>query len=153
MSPEVALVQLLQGTATLTGDRAAAATGLAAIVGTGSAARIYPVNVPQSPGTPGRPKYPAITYMLISQPREHHLTGSSEWAAPRYQIDCWSKSFAEALNMGRLVTRILDGYAGTVGSGDTININGALVEDARDLYDEDEQVYSRAVDVIIMHNE
>jgi hypothetical protein len=77
---------------------------VAAIVGT----RVYPRKLPQSV------IYPAIRYQRISTNRSQFrdLTGFAHYAMPRFQIDCYTLSEAEAIALGQAVFLRLEGFAG-----------------------------------------
>lgn len=110
----------------LTGD-----TGIEALV----ADRVYPVRLPQ------KVTLPAITYQLISDPRDPHLRGVTGRARPRFQIDSYALTQLSADVLGGLVRQRLDGFKGEFSDDAsppaTITVQGVFFETAMELFDED----------------
>lgn len=106
--------------------------------------RIYPQVLPQDP------TLPAVTYRRISAIRVRSQDGPSGVARPRYQLDAWSRSYAEADAVAAAVRTRLDGYRGDIG-GETIQ--GAFADVDRDLYDEALRLHGRSADYLVWHEE
>lgn len=90
-----------------------------AIVGT----RVYPVVLPQTP------LYPSIRYQRIDTvrgPYRKMATGRSEYARPRFQIDCFATTAAAAQALADAVRSVLDGFSGTSAS---VQIGSVALED------------------------
>lgn len=117
---------------------------IASLIGSGSAARLYPVKLPQGP------TMPAITYQTISGQRVHSADGASGLSGPRIQIDCWGSTYAQADALFEAVRKRLDGYRGPAGSKD---IQGAFFDTERDFYEADAELYRKSADFIIWNTE
>lgn len=130
--------------------------GIAAVIG----ARFYPIKAPQNA------QYPLVTMQQIAEVRFPHLRGSSELAAPRYQIDAWAKesggtaAFRAAQQLGELIRDRLDGFAGlltdaTVSPDETYQV-AIIFNDERDLFETDQALggfYRRSTDYVIWHKQ
>jgi hypothetical protein len=95
--------------------------GVGAIVGAGSAARVYPIILPQA-GT-----FPAVTYQRISTPRivTATLGGQNARVKCRMQLDCWAETFAQAKALAAAVRSAMLGAATFT----------AIALDERDMYE------------------
>ena len=132
-------------------------TAVTDVAGTADALRIYPNVIPQAPGTPDQPKYPAATYRRISGPREHTLQGRAGLASPRIEFTCWAKTYAEATQLRDAISSALDGFSsdisGPLGGENGLEVSPILAEDGPDTYDVDEEVHGRQLDLICWHAE
>lgn len=115
-------------------------SGVAALVST----RVYPVLLPQNP------TYPAITYQRISGPRVPIYDGPSTMAAPRFQIDSWSETYAGAKALAEAVREAMDCFHGTM-SPVTVGVCEIITE--TDLYDDEARVFRVLQDYRILHRE
>lgn len=106
--------------------------------------RVYPVYLPQSP------IYPAITFQRISGPRVRSLTGPSNLAHPRIQVDCWAATYNAAKELADAVRIAIDGYSGAMGDH---TVYGAIVETDRDFYEPEALVARITLDIILWHDE
>lgn len=113
--------------------------GLAALVGT----RIYPMLLPQ------QPTLPAVTYQRISTPRLHEFEASF-LPHPRFQFDCWAGDFLAAKNVAEQVRLALDLYTGAMGA-ETVEVS--IVEDERDTYEPDVDIWHSMVEAVIWYEE
>jgi len=86
--------------------------------------RIYPNAVPQGKAMP------AITYQQISGPREYTTDGPVGLVMARYQVNCWTETYAEARQLGEAVRLTLNGYIGTI---ESLQIYGIFLENEGDL--------------------
>lgn len=125
-------------------SRLSADSNITAIVGALPNCRIFPVKMPD------KTAMPAITYFRVSGPRVESFQGSSTLAHPLFQIDCWAKTFQAADNLASKVRNSLQGYAGTTAS---VRIQGILLENDLDLYEEDTETYHRVMDFRIWYDE
>ena len=78
-------------------------TDVAAVVST----RIYPVLIPQGAALP------AITYQLLSSEPFAAHDGHTGHTKDRFQINCYSTSYATAKDLAEKVRLALSGYSGT----------------------------------------
>jgi len=106
--------------------------------------RCYPVMLPQNP------VYPLILYTKISGMRDHHLNGSSGKAHPRFQIDAWGETYAQAKSLAGAIRDALDSYEGTV---DTTKIGSCLLISEIDTYESEIKIFRTIMDFIIWHDE
>lgn len=123
-------------------------TAIAAIVGSGSAARIYPVKLPQ--GT----KTASIVYMRISGAGIYHMAGPSGLAMPRYQIDAWALTGDAATTLANLIKDRIDGFRGVMGTGPAaVTVQGVFMVDEREDYDDTVAMSRMSRDYFIDHEE
>ena len=87
-------------------SRLGAVAGVTALVST----RIYPDQGPQ------KPTDPYITFRVVSERHEHHMTAAAGGVFARVQIDCWSRTSEDAAAVGEAVRNALQGWTGTAGS-------------------------------------
>jgi hypothetical protein len=123
-------------------DLLEASAGVTAIVGSGSAARIYPLLVPQ-----GFENYPAITYQVISENREPELTQQNGLFQARVQLNCWARTYAGARALKEAVRNCIDGSSSTFTSG-------AFLENGIDSVEESEgsrpgRLFAKRLDVLV----
>lgn len=109
----------------------AANSGVSALVGAGSAARVYVSRAPQ------RPTYPLIVITVVSDVGDKHLTGPSGVRDARFQVDAQAASFGSAKAVGDAVLDALDAHSGAMGSATTqyvsVENQRADYEDGADL--------------------
>lgn len=105
--------------------------------------RMYPVRAPQAPVKP------YITYQRVSGQRLHDLDGALGWARPRFQLDCWATTYLGALTLAGAVRSRLNGFHGTL---TTLRV-AILLENSRDDYEEEPDLYRVIQDYIINHAE
>ena len=96
--------------------------GLTAVVGN----RIYPVRLPL------RADYPAISYFRVSRPTTRTFGGTVAGASPRFQFDCWAKSYADAKAVADQVIAALDGFSGTMGGPGGVEVQAVYLENEMD---------------------
>ena len=114
--------------------------GLTALIGTAPAVRLFPVIMPQ-----GTDK-PAVTYQLISSPREVASVADPGMVRSRYQFTAWAETNLAARNVIKQVRLALERYS----SGIMAN---AFIETEYDVFDEAAILYGRGLDVIVNHTE
>lgn len=121
------------------------------LVGTGTAARIFPMQLPQALEV-----WPAITYQVVSGRPEYNLQGAAGLAEIRLQIDCWAAqrgkadAYAQVRELAEAVRGALSGYRGTVG-GHTIQ--SCFLESRRVLHEPEVQVFRESLDFTIGYAE
>ena len=104
--------------------------------------RLYPLHLPQAP------RYPAVTYQLVSASTEQHLRGQSALRQARFQFDFWSPDAAEAWAMAEALRAGLDGYRGP--AGDHFITTAWLALD-QDNYEQGVQAYRVTHDYDVMY--
>ncbi len=111
--------------------------------------RIFPNRLPQ-----GIVK-PSIVYTLISDAGDYHMQGASGLAHPRYQIDAWAQTVDLAASLALAIKNAIDGYRGTMGSGDAlVNVQGVFRDSAgREDFDETARLYRSGRDYFIWFGE
>lgn len=103
----------------------------AAIKESGEDDRIFPGLVP-----PGETRV-SITYNLITELLDYHMSGSSGLMNNRIQIDCWAPTRVEAVHVAGLVFDRLSGFKAVVEYGSaspkaTVDVKGIFHDNGRD---------------------
>ncbi len=111
------------------------------------ASRIYPVLSPQ--GT----RSPMVVMHRVSTFRDHSQAGSSQRAEVIMQFDCKASTPMDARSIAEVVRLSLDGFAGSMGPGPSLEIQSSFVDNERDGYDEDLDLHVSSLDVEISHFE
>jgi hypothetical protein len=113
---------------------------LSALIG----ARVYPGRLPVGA------TLPAVTYQRVSGRHEYAQTGPAGLARPRFQLDAWATTYAQADQVAAQVRAALSGYTGTVLG---VPINGAFLDTEMDLWDAATETWHHTTDVFIWHAE
>lgn len=115
--------------------------GVSAIV----SSRVYPQKASQGVSLP------CVVYQRIGTTNRFlHHTGTTDSALSRFQIDCWAKTPAQALQLSQAVVGCLHGWKGTEGSE---QIYYSQVVDTQDGFDLETGEYVIPMDVEIFHKE
>lgn len=120
--------------------------GVSAMIGD----RVYGARLPKSC------TMPAIMFRRISGSREvtHDDGTTGSYCKSRFEINCYGATYESAVNLGRLVSSLFDGFRGTMGTDprdhevDQIEIN-----QPRDSWDNDQERHRRQFDAIFHHRE
>ena len=104
-------------------QRLAAFAGLTALVGGASAPRITPHLLTQDTA------YPAVTYFVVSAPRETAMGSDPGIVHARMQVECWALKYLDAVNVAEQVRLALQRYRGTVAG--TVILD-TFIDDMRD---------------------
>jgi hypothetical protein len=121
-----------------------------ALVGSGANARIYPQAMPQNP------TFPAVIYMVVSNPVKESHSGNSALAHPRFRINCWSQDYIQAKTLAREIRRALQGFKGIMGGAGGVDVDGVDFEDGSgggDLFDDELQIHGVQMDCVIWHDD
>lgn len=110
---------------------------IAGVVGT----RVYPLQLPQNS------TLPAITYMVTSGDPTHCMGEDSGVAAVCFQLDIWTESYADALDVFRRLKDAIDMYAGTVAGVDIQNLAVTNWMDVDDPEPMEPKIYHRSIDI------
>ena len=99
--------------------------------------RIYPMRIPQGASLP------AITYFIVSGGPINTKDGAATDHQDTFQVSCFTTSYDTIQDLYSAVKAALERYSGTVASTEvhTITYTGHV-----DLYEEDAEVYHRAID-------
>ncbi|HKQ02637.1 MAG TPA: DUF3168 domain-containing protein [Actinomycetes bacterium] len=116
---------------------------LMALAGADGRLRIYPQVLPQDV------KLPAITYKRISETEVRSQDGPSGLVRPRFQLDCWAKTYAEADAVAAAVRDRMDGLRNDDGG----NLQGVFADTSRDLYDPALRLQGRSRDFLFWNEE
>lgn len=100
--------------------RAAAASGLAALIDT----RFYPQLMPQNP------TYPAVTYMLVAAPRETAMGADPGIVYAHLQFSAWSLDYLEATQVAEQLRVAFQRWRGTVGDVEILDTLDWMAHDA-----------------------
>lgn len=139
---EATLVDLIKGSA-----------GLAAFIGTGDTARVYPVRIPQDDSKTLRGRAdPAMAFSLVSVERVSAFGDDTGLTYSRYQFGCWADTLDDALGMANALRAVLQRYRDPAGE------NGVPVEDIMLLtenqqFDETVESYGVLVDYQVIWQE
>jgi hypothetical protein len=119
--------------------------GITALVST----RVYGNRIPQGA------TLPCIVITRISTPRilTHDTVGSAGTASPRFQIDAWGDLDGTVKPITDAVRAALNGFKGAMGSGNTVNVQVAYVDEERPQYDGETNLWRSQSDYIIWHEE
>lgn len=117
--------------------------GVSALVGQ----RITPV---KRGTTDGWEQLPAITYQRISNQRWHDSQGLGGLARPRVQLTCWGSSWSSARSVADAVRRALEGWKDPNADPP---VDGVLVQNDLDLYDEETDTHYVPIDVFVWQRE
>ena len=112
--------------------------GLTALIG----ARLFPLKIPQNV------TYPCIRYTRVSGPLELAHDGPVNLGHPRYQFDVYDPLHDVAWQVARQLEFALHGYSGAMG---TVAVGASIVEDMREDYNDQLDVYRVMVDAILWH--
>ena len=126
-------------------------SAITALIDSGSAARLYPLVVPQTAALP------AIAYQKISSPKEQAHTGSSHLCRSRIQFTCEADDYSTVKALAIAVKQCWDSFRGIVNLGtlDSLAIDGCAVDNDVDSARERGAAVSPVVrlDVLIWHYE
>lgn len=78
--------------------------------------RVYPVQMPQNP------VYPALVYSLVSDRGLDWLSGDGGMQWPRFQFDCYARTYTQAKRLARTLRLALNGASETVGAIDICRV-------------------------------
>lgn len=118
--------------------------GVAAALGTGAAARVYPVKLPQAPALP------AMTYLRISGDRGRTTDGPNGYGFARIQLDLWGDDYAALKALSRTIRNVLDGHHGLMGAA---IVQDTVLENDRDSYEDSVKLFTVGVDVVLTFDE
>jgi hypothetical protein len=106
--------------------------------------RIYPVRLPRGV------TLPAITYLIVSAPRDETQQGPSGLVYTRLQVSCWGEDYDAAKAVSEAVRRTLDGYRGTVAD---LRIDGVELLSERDDIEPEPGTYQSVLDLRVKYAE
>lgn len=124
-----------------------------ATIATITGGRVFPVPLPQ--GT----EYPAVTFFIVSELRDHTLTEPTNIARPRVQIDVWTIGRNDMHALSKAVRRALDGFSGTVSGVDPYSapfiskLQGVFLENRQELYEPDTKTQHGVLDFFVWNDE
>ena len=106
----------------------------------GSKARIYPGVLLQAG------KYPALTYQLVTDLPQHHMTGRSSLEFARVQVGVYDTEYKPARRLASQVVNAVSGYRGRMGS---VTVYEATVEGPRHFFLSDLKLHELQLDVLL----
>lgn len=123
-------------------------SGIAAVVSD----RVFPIILKQGE------KRASIVYQRISGLGDHNMQQPTGLNRPRYQIDCWSLTTAEANSLANLVKERIDGFRGEMPYGTNspqsfVTVLGVFFTDEREDYDAASMLYRVSRDYLIWFRE
>jgi len=99
--------------------------------------------------------FPVLTFQMISSRHDHDIQGAAGACTARYQVDCWSRSLAECVELAEAVRQALQGYKGTMEDDHiffiTLDDQNNLDEAPKD--GSDQWLYRREQDYLIKYRE
>lgn len=102
--------------------------------------RIYPDVAAQGS------EFPFVVYNLTRLAASDTKSGVSTLDEERYDLNCVSSSYAQAIGLSEAVRGALDRYSGTVNG---VNIQSIQFTDFETNFDDDNDVYVAVVEVVI----
>jgi len=114
--------------------------GISALVGT----RVFPTVMQQGVDMP------AICYTIITSSRYEALTQDTDLVDNLVQIDCYSETYPEVRSVYQAVRAALQRYQGTNAA---IEIVDAVIDDERDIREEETKLFRTSVDYLITFRE
>ena len=108
--------------------------------------RMHPVNLPQNI------RYPALSYMQVSNVRERDLCGPAGFAHPRISINSWSETYIGARDLAEAVRVALEGFRGQF-TPTGARVGSARLDNELDGDEPDVGIYRVLQDYIISHAE
>lgn len=105
---------------------------------------------------PKKAVMPAIMFRRISGGREttHDPETTGSYCKSRFEINCYGKTYADAVNLGRLVSSLFDGFRGTMGTDPNDHeVDQVEINQPRDNWDNDQERHRRQFDAIFHHRE
>ena len=109
-------------------------------LGLACASRIYPLRLPLEV------VLPAMTYQMISDPKNYTQSGQDKLCEPRYQFNSWGANYADAKTLAEAFITAIGGYKGSMGA---FTVYASFAEDSRDNVDPVTGRCWVSVDVII----
>ena len=125
-------------------SRWTSAAAVTAIVGAGSASRIYPNKIPQEA------TLPAVAYQRVSTRRVKAHAAPTGLARVRVQVTCVARTYSEVKGLAVVVRKALEGVMGTVGG---VTVQGSWLETDADEYGDAEGLHSVRQDFMVWHTE
>lgn len=116
---------------------------IAALVGAGNSARIYPVQLPQ------QHLGDSIRFTTISGSRVVSSRFDLGLSSPRIQIDAWSTTYKGAAVLADLILKRLSAYRGYFVAPATTFVQGAFFDNERDGYEPESKLYFFSRDYFI----
>ena len=105
---------------------------------------------------PENQRSPFITFQRVSGDKVRAINGPSGLAQSTFQIDTYSKDYAECRQIADQVRKILDGFRGTVTIGsDSVRIGGVSMTGERDFTEDNTKpkLYRASVDYLFTFDE
>ena len=113
--------------------------------------RIFPEVAPE------RAAYPFITYTLVGDVPEHHMTSAAGLTNVTMQIDIWSETFALAVSVSEIIRNALDGFTGPLGTENlgirTCHLENRITIPESDIEGGQNPVFRKSMDFLIWHVE
>lgn len=87
---------------------------------------------------------PAVTYWRVSTSRINSQDGRSKLTRSRFQFDCWAETYLESISIGDALVEAFDNW------GNQFN-GAAFIEERRDHFESNSQIYAQMIDVFIWY--
>ena len=91
-----------------------------------------------------------IPFFLVSDPFQNKRIGVP---CPRFQINNFASTYAQAKAMADLTYQALDGFYGVMGGSGGIMVEGAIYQEMSDFFEPDTKLYNVMIDFVILYHE
>lgn len=109
--------------------------------------RIYPDKLPQDVTKP------AAVYFVISSPRTYSYDAPSGVADTRLQFNVHGLRKEDAKGGSEAIRQAVSGFAGMLGGPAGVDVTSIFVDDEDSGYDDELELYTSRIDIIIEHAE
>ena len=106
-----------------------AQAGITSLIGTGANARLYALLLPQ------KFTRPALTYQVISGPRDYTQDGPDGVITFRIQLDLWADSYADLVTLRDAIAIAISGLHHLPFGSPAVMIHGVFIGAERDFYE------------------
>ena len=120
----------------------AVSSDVVSYVGSGTSARIYPVQLPQGQ------KMPSIVYSRITELSDYHMQGDSGLATARVQVDSWGVRTDIAADLSNAAHDALSGFRGVVAE---VEILGVFHVNSREDFDASAELFRVGRDYMLWY--
>ena len=119
-----------------------ASSDVTSYVGSGTSARIFPVQLPQGE------KMPSIVYSRITELSDYHMEGDSGLATARVQVDAWGIRPDIASGLSNAAHDVLSGFRGVQ---EEVEIQGVFHVNSREDFDASAELFRMSRDYMLWY--
>lgn len=103
---------------------------ITALIGSGADTRLFPLKLPQSP------TFPAMTYQIISAPRNYTQDGADRVVRFRVQCNLYGADYAQAKALRDALESSVSGLNNTAFGSPPVKVKGVFLTNERDTYEQ-----------------